>query len=77
MDAHPDHKIEYTERLDVARINSILRFRLIRGWGIGSGIHKLRASVSDRVGAMMNRDSEVVKGRMGSLMKSFMASANG
>lgn len=44
---------------------------------MGSGIHRLRASVSDRVGAIMNRDSEVVKGRMGSLMKSFMASANG
>lgn len=33
--------------------------------------------MSDKVGAIMNRDSEVVKGRIGSLMKSFIASANG
>lgn len=31
FDAHPDHKMEYTERLDVARINSMPRLRLIRG----------------------------------------------
>lgn len=53
------------------------RFRLIRGCGIGRGIHRLRASVSDRVGAIINRDIEVVRGRMGSFINSFMASANG
>lgn len=53
------------------------RLRLIRGCGIGKGIHRLRASVSDKVGAMINRDIEVVKGRMGSFINNFMASANG
>lgn len=33
--------------------------------------------MSDRVGAIINRDIEVVRGRMGSFMNSFMASANG
>lgn len=31
----------------------------------------------ERVGAIMNSDSEVVRGRMGSFINSFMASANG
>lgn len=31
FEAHPDHKIEYTERLDVARKNKIPRLRLISG----------------------------------------------
>lgn len=58
-------------------MNKIPMFRLIKGWGIGRGIHKLKARVRDRVGAMINRDVEVVKGRRGSLINSFMASANG
>lgn len=77
FEAHPDHKIEYTERLDVARINRIPKFKLIRGWGIGSGIHRLRARDRDRVGAIMNSEMEVVSGRIGSFMNSFIASANG
>lgn len=77
FDAHPDHKIEYTERLEVAKINKMPRFKLISGWGIGSGIHRLNASVSDRVGAIMNNEIDVVRGRIGSLINSFMASAKG
>ncbi len=77
MDAHPDHRIEYTDRLDVARINKIPRFRLTRGWGMGSGIHKLRARVRDKVGAIIKSVVEVASGRKGSLMNSFIASANG
>lgn len=61
----------------MAKINNMPRFRLIRGWGIGRGIHRLRASVSDKVGAMINRDIEVVRGRIGSFINSFIASANG
>lgn len=61
----------------MARINRIPRLRLISGCGMGSGIHRLRASVRDKVGAIINRDIEVVKGRIGSLMNNFMASANG
>lgn len=77
MDAQPDHKIEYTERLDVARINKTPKFRLTRGCGMGSGIHRLRASDRDNVGAIINRVEEVARGRSGSLMNSFIASANG
>lgn len=44
---------------------------------MGRGIHRLKASVSDRVGAIINRDIEVVKGRIGSFINSFIASANG
>lgn len=61
----------------MARINRIPRFRLISGWGIGRGIHRLRASVNERVGAIINSEIDVVRGRIGSLIKSFMASANG
>lgn len=31
LDAQPDHRMEYTERLDVARINRMPRFKLTRG----------------------------------------------
>ena len=77
LDAHPDHRIEYTDRLDVARINRTPRFRFTRGCGMGSGIHRLRARLRERVGAIINRVVEVAKGRRGSLMNSFIASANG
>lgn len=33
--------------------------------------------MSDRVGAIINKDIEVVKGRIGSFINNFMASANG
>lgn len=69
--------MEYTDKLDVARINKIPRFKLISGCGIGRGTHRLKANVNDSVGATINRDIEVVKGRIGSLINSFMASANG
>lgn len=77
LDAQPDHRMEYTERLDVARINRMPRFKLTRGWGMGSGIHRLSASDRDSAGATTKRVVEVARGRRGSLMNSFMASANG
>lgn len=77
LEAHPDHKMEYTDRLDVAKINRIPRLRLISGCGIGSGIHRLNANVRDRVGAIINSEIDVVRGRMGSFINSFIASANG
>lgn len=77
FDAHPDHRMEYTARLEVARINKIPMFRFTRGWGMGRGIHSDKARNNDRVGAIMNRVVEVFSGRRGSLINSFMASANG
>lgn len=50
---------------------------LIREWGMGSGIHIVRASVSARIGAKMNMVIEEVRGRNGSLVNSFTASAIG
>lgn len=44
---------------------------------MGKGIHRLKANVSDKVGAMMNSEMEVVRGRVGSFTNSFIASANG
>lgn len=49
----------------------------MRGWGIGSGIHIVNARVRAREGAVMNKKIEEVIGLRGSLMNSFMASANG
>lgn len=69
--------MEYTAKLDIASMNNTARFMLISGWGIGSGIHIVRARVRARIGAMMNMDGEEVRGRSGSLMNSFRASAMG
>lgn len=77
LDAHPDHRIAYTARLDVARINKIPMFMLMRGCGIGRGIHIVRARVRAKEGAIINKVIEDVKGLRGSLINSFMASANG
>lgn len=77
MDAHPDHKIEYTARLDVAKINRRPRLKFIRGCGIGSGVHKSRAIERARVGAIRYRIVVDVVGRSGSFVNSFIASAIG
>lgn len=77
LDAHPDHRIAYTARLDVAKINSTPMFMLMRGIGMGRGIHMVKASVRARVGAIINNIIDDVRGFIGSLMNSFIASANG
>ena len=77
LEAHLDHKIEYTAGLDMASINSTPRFMLMRGYGMGRGIHIVRARVRARIGAMMNMEVEDVAGRSGSLMNSLIASAMG
>jgi len=77
LEAHPDHRIEYTARLDMASINSTPRFMFTSGCGIGSGTHIVRASASAKIGAIMNIVIEDVRGRRGSLVNSFTASAIG
>lgn len=77
MDAHPDHKIEYTARLDVASINKRPRLKLIRGCGIGRGLHIRRAIDRAKVGAVIYRVEADVVGSRGSFVKSFIASAIG
>lgn len=44
---------------------------------MGRGIHRLKASARDKVGAIINRVVEVAKGRRDSLINSFIRSANG
>lgn len=61
----------------MASMNRTPRFMLIRGCGIGSGVHIVRASARARMGAIMNIDTDDVNGRSGSLVNSFTASAIG
>lgn len=61
----------------MASMNRTPRFMLIKGYGIGSGVHIVRARVRARMGAIMNMEMEDVKGRRGSLVKSLIASAIG
>lgn len=77
FEAQPDHKMEYTARLDMASMNSTPRFMLMRGWGMGSGVHIVRAKVRARMGAIINMVTDDVRGRRGSLVKSLTASAIG
>lgn len=58
-------------------MNKMPRFILISGYGIGSGIHIVNASVRARIGAMMNIVVEDVRGCRGSLVNSLIASAIG
>lgn len=77
LEAQPDQRMEYTARLDIANMNSTPRFILIRGYGMGKGIHMVRARLRARIGAKINIEIEDVAGRNGSLIKSLMASAIG
>lgn len=77
LEAQPDQRIEYTARLDIASINRTPRFMLMRGYGMGRGIHMVRARLRARIGARINIEIEDVAGRSGSLIKSLMASAIG
>lgn len=61
----------------MASMNSTPRFILMSGYGMGSGIHIVSASVRARIGAIINMNMEDVRGRRGSLVKSFTASAIG
>lgn len=77
FDAQPDPRIEYTARLDRARINRIPRLRSVTGCGKGMGAHRVMARASANIGVARNRNGDDVDGRTGSLMKSFTPSAMG
>lgn len=77
FDAHPDHRIEYTAKLDIARRNRRPRLRSVRGNGRGSGIQIVVAKRRASIGVAMNRNGEDVDGRIGSLMNNFTPSATG
>lgn len=77
MEAHPDHRMEYTARLDMAIMNSSPRFRSASENGSGSGVQMEIASRSASIGVAMNMIGDDVDGRIGSLMNSFTPSARG
>lgn len=53
LDAQPDQRIEYTARLDVAKINRSPIFKLTSGNGIGRGVHMVSAMDRASVGAVI------------------------
>lgn len=69
--------MEYTARLERARINKMPRLRSVTGRGIGIGAHRVMARVKASMGVARNRKGEDADGRMGSLMKSLTPSAMG
>lgn len=77
LEAHPDHKIEYTARLDIARRNRNPRFRSARGNGRGSGVQIVSARSRARMGVVTNRRGDDVDGRIGSFVNSLTPSAIG
>lgn len=77
LEAHPDQRIEYTAKLDMARINSRPRFRSARENGIGRGVQMEIARRRASIGVIMNKIGEDVDGRIGSLMNSLIPSARG
>lgn len=77
LEAHPDHRIEYTARLDMAKRKRRPKFRSARGKGKGSGVQIVIAKRRASMGVMMKRTGEEVEGRIGSLINSFTPSATG
>lgn len=77
LEAQPDHRMEYTARLDRVRINNSPRLRSARGNGIGRGVQMEIARRRASIGVRRNRTGEDVDGRIGSLIKSFTPSATG
>lgn len=77
FEAQPDPRIEYTAKLESAKINRMLRFRSVTGCGRGMGAQRVRARVRASIGARRNRKGEEEDGRTGSLINSFTPSAIG
>lgn len=77
LEAQPDHRMEYTARLDMASRKSSPRLRSARENGRGNGVQIEMARRRAKIGVAMNRTGEDVDGRMGSLMNSLTPSARG
>lgn len=77
FEAQPDHRIEYTARLDMASKNKRPRFKSVREKGSGRGIQMVSARRRASMGVMMKRNGEEVDGRMGSLINNLIPSATG
>lgn len=77
LDAQPEPRMQYTARLDKARINRILRLISAVACGRGMGAQRVSAKVRASMGAARNRILLEVRGLMGSLIKSLTPSAIG
>lgn len=77
LEAQPDHKIEYTAKLDIAKRNRNPRFKSARGNGRGSGTQIVSARSRARIGVMINNSGDDVDGRIGSFVNSLIPSAIG
>lgn len=77
LEAQPDHKIEYTARLDMASRKRSPRLRSARENGRGNGVQIEIARRRARTGVAINNIGEDVDGRIGSLMNSLTPSARG
>lgn len=65
------------DKLEVARINRMLKFMFIRPCGIGNGIHMVRARASAGVGAIVSKSGEEASIPMDSLMNTSSVPENG
>lgn len=61
----------------MASINRTPKLRLISGCGMGRGVHIVRARARAKTGAIINIETDDVRGRRGSFVNSLMASAIG
>lgn len=77
FDAQPDHRIEYTMKLDMEIKNSNPRFKSASECGSGRGSQIDNASRRASIGAMVNNMYEELVGWIGSLINSFSPSAIG
>lgn len=77
LDAQPEPRIEYTARLERAKMKRMLRFKSVTGWGRGMGAQRVRAKVRASIGARRKRIGEEEEGRTGSLINSLTPSAIG
>lgn len=77
FEAQPEPKIEYTAKLEIVKINKILRFKDASACGIERGNHRVSARIRANAGAERNMSGEEEEGRTGSLINSLMPSATG
>lgn len=77
FEAHPDHRMEYTAKLDIVSMKSNPRLRSAKGNGMGSGVQMEIARSRASMGVMINNTGEDVDGRIGSFTNNFTPSANG
>lgn len=62
FEAHPEPRIQYTARLESARIKRMLRLMSAVEWGRGIGTQRVKASISESMGAARKRMLFEVRG---------------